>query len=55
MSDPREVQYCPVRTQINWSEVQFADFNKVEVSRYSDVKYFEPSESEREDAIEEGE
>lgn len=53
MNDP-EVQYCPVRTQINWSDVQFADFNKVEVSRFSDVKYFEPTDSEADEPLEEG-
>lgn len=55
MSDSRDVQYCPVRTHIDWSEVQFADFNKVEVARYSQVKYFEPSDSEDEDGAGDGE
>ncbi|PKK34568.1 hypothetical protein CI102_15309 [Trichoderma harzianum] len=38
MSTAQEVEYCPVRTNIDLSNVQFSDF--------SNVQYFEKNDSE---------
>jgi hypothetical protein len=38
MSTAQEVEYCPVRTNIDLSNVQFSD--------YSNVQYFEKNDSE---------
>lgn len=52
MSIPGEdVEFCPSRAGLHWSQaqydhVQFADFNSVQVAKYGDVKYFQPSESD---------
>lgn len=52
MSNPSEdVEFCPTRAGLHWSQtqydqVQFADFNSVQVAKYGDVKYFQPSESD---------
>lgn len=46
MSYPYEISYCPHRTNIAFSNVQFSDF--------SNVQYFQQSESEEEVELEEG-
>lgn len=43
MSFVPQVAYCPYRANIDYSTVQFADF--------SNVRYFEPSDSEEEDEL----
>jgi hypothetical protein len=45
MSYQPDVAYCPYRTNITISNVQFSDF--------SHVQYFQPSESEDEAEVEE--
>jgi hypothetical protein len=54
MSNPRDVEFCPTRANLHLSQVDFADFSSVQVANYSNVKYFQPSESENEAEIEEG-
>lgn len=54
MNNPTEWTYCPARAQVDLGQVQYADFSKVAVQDYSKVQYFEPTDSEDEDAIEEG-
>ena len=48
MSDPDGIEYCPTRTDV-WSNVQFANYNALQVADYSNVQYFQPSESEEEE------
>ena len=60
MSYPNEdIEYCPTRANIDWSNIQFTDYSKsVAVADFSNIKYFEPSDSEadpEEDQGEEGE
>jgi hypothetical protein len=56
MSFPGEdVEFCPTRTDLHWSQaqynqVEFADFNKVQVAKYGDVKFFQPTDSEDDNA-----
>ena len=56
MSIPGEdVEFCPTRTDLHWSQaqydqVEFADFNQVQVAKYGDVKFFQPTDSEDENA-----
>jgi hypothetical protein len=58
MNIPGEgVEFCPVRTNPHWSQthydrVQFADFNYVQVAQYGEVQYFQPSDSEDDNAPE---
>lgn len=58
MSFPGEdVEFCPARSYPQWAQagydqVQFADFNYVQVARYGEVKYFQPTDSEDENAAE---
>ena len=50
-----DVEFCPTRANLHWSQtqynnVEFADFNNLQVAEYGDVKYFQPtpdSEDER--------
>lgn len=49
MSFPNNsIEYCPVRTNIDWSQVQFSDYpnQEVQVADYSKVEYFQPSDSD---------
>lgn len=50
MSYPNEdIEYCPTRANIDWSNIQFTDYSKgVAVADFSNIKYFEPSDSEAE-------
>lgn len=51
MSFPADnVEFCPVRTNVDWSNVQFSDYpnQELQVADYSNVKYFEPSDSDEE-------
>ncbi|KAK4139865.1 uncharacterized protein C8A04DRAFT_15475 [Dichotomopilus funicola] len=47
MSFPGEnVEFCPTRASLHWSQaqydnVEFADFNQLQVAQYGDVKYFQ--------------
>ncbi|KAK4122417.1 hypothetical protein N657DRAFT_576144 [Parathielavia appendiculata] len=58
MSLPGEnVEFCPTRANLHWSQaqyahVEFADFNNVQVAQYGEVKFFQPSDSEDENAPE---
>jgi hypothetical protein len=45
MSSVPEIEYCPYRTNIDWRNVQVAD--------YSQVEYFQPSGSEEEEVEDE--
>lgn len=47
MSSGPGVDFCPYRTHIDWDNVQVADF--------SQVQYFQPSDSEEERLEEQGE
>jgi hypothetical protein len=50
MSEPEEIQFCQARSNVLWGGgVQFSEFGQVEVADYSNVKYFEPSDSEEEE------
>jgi hypothetical protein len=62
MNNPNAVQFWPVRTYVDYGQVQYADFSRIAVQDLSNVQYFVPSDSEEEeedddddDAIEEGE
>jgi len=48
MSSPYEITYSPERS-INWTNVQFADHTRVAVADFSNIQYFQPSESEEEE------
>lgn len=48
---PPAVEFCPTRTNIDYSQIQFADFNNVQVADYSKVEYLKLSESENENEI----
>lgn len=56
MSTPGEdVEFCPTRANMHWSQaqyntVEFSDFNHVQVANYGEVKYFQPTDSEDENA-----
>lgn len=57
MSFPGEnVEFCPTRAGLHWSQaqygnVEFADFNQLQVAQYGDVKYFQQQpDSDDEDA-----
>ena len=57
MSFPNNsIEYCPVRTNIDWSQVQFSDYpnQEVQVADYSKVEYFQPSDSDEEQSDEAG-
>ncbi|KAK3360048.1 hypothetical protein B0T25DRAFT_601328 [Lasiosphaeria hispida] len=54
MSSPRDVELCPARAKLDWSQsrysqVQYADFSSIQVTQYEPAKYFQQSESEKED------
>jgi len=55
MNNPREVEFCPTRANIHHSQIQFADFNNIQVADYSKVEYLKLSESEIDDEVEEDE
>lgn len=50
------IEFCPVRTNIDWSQVQFSDYpnQEVQVADYSKVEYFQPSDSDEEQSDETG-
>lgn len=48
MNNPQEIEFCPTRTNIHYSQIQFADFNNVQVADYSTVEYLKLSESDNE-------
>jgi hypothetical protein len=58
MSIPGEdVEFGPNWANLHWSQtqydhIQFADFNNVQVAQYGEVKYFQPTDSEDENAPE---
>lgn len=57
MSFPNSsIEYCPVRTNVDWSQVQFSDYpnQEVQVADYSKVEYFQPSDSDEEQSDEAG-
>lgn len=54
MSFPGEIQFSPGRAYVDLSDVQYADFSKVAVADFSKVQYFQPSDSEDDEAVEEG-
>jgi len=55
MNSPPSVEFCPTRANLHWSqypqEVQFADFSSLQVAQYEEVKYFQPSDSDKEDGV----
>ena len=56
MSFPNNsIEYCPVRTNIDWSQVQFSDYpnQEVQVADYSKVEYFQASDSDEEQSSDE--
>jgi len=55
MNNPREVEFCPTRANIDYSQIQFADFNNIQVADYSKVEYLKLSESDIDDEVEEDE
>jgi hypothetical protein len=55
MSFPGEIQFSSGRAYVDLlSDVQYADFSKVAVADFSKVQYFQPSDSEDDEAVEEG-
>jgi hypothetical protein len=57
MSFPKSsVEYCPVRTNVDYSQIQFSDYSnqEVQVADYSKVEYFQPSDSEEDQSDEAG-
>lgn len=52
---PPEVEFCPTRTNIDYSQIQFADFNNVQVADYSKVEFLKLEDSENEINGEDGE
>lgn len=57
MSFPtNSIEFCPVRANIDWSQVQYSDYpnQEVQVADYSKVEYFQPSDSDEEQSDETG-
>ena len=55
MSFPNNsIEYCPVRTNADYSQIEFSDYpnQEVQVADYSKVEYFQPSDSEEEQSDE---
>lgn len=51
MSFPTDkIEYCPVLSNLDWSQIQFSEYpnQEVQVADYSKVEYFRPSDSEGE-------
>ena len=49
MSSPRDVEFCPSRANLDWSQIQCADASSIQVAAYDEVKYFQPPPSDSED------
>jgi len=47
-NDPYGIQYSPER-RLNWGNVQFADYDQVQVADFTKVSYYEPENSELEE------
>lgn len=55
MSFPNNsIEYCPVRTNVDYSQIQFSDYSnhEVQVADYSKVEYFQPSDSDEDQSDE---
>lgn len=58
MSSPQDdVEFCPTRANLHWpntqyDQVQFADFDNVQVTKIGNVAYFKASDDEDDNAPE---